>query len=115
MFHAASSGYPVYVLRNASYYRAVIRTFGDKSTAAIFLGKPAKRLPPEIRKRAREKLDMINQARVLDDLRMPPANRLESLKGDRAGQHSIRINDQWRVCFRWEAGDAYGVEIADYH
>lgn len=93
----------------------MIRTFTDKTTAAVFLGKPAKRLPPDIRKRAREKLDMIDQARVLADLRVSPANRLEPLKGERAGQYSIRINRQWRVCFRWEDGDAYDVEITDYH
>lgn len=105
----------LYALRNTYYPEWVIRTFGDKSTAAIFVGLPVRRLPQEIHKRAREKLDMINQARVLNDLRVPPANRLESLKGDRAAQHSIRINDRWRVCFRWEKGDAYGVEIVDYH
>lgn len=93
----------------------MIRTFRDKPTAAIFLGKPAKRVPPDIRKRAREKLDMINQAQVLEDLRTPPANRLEALKHARAGQYSVRINDQWRVCFRWEHGDAFEVEIIDYH
>jgi proteic killer suppression protein len=64
---------------------------------------------------ARRKLRMLNNAATLDDLRIPPANRLEALKGDRKGQHSIRINDQWRVCFRWKDGDAHGVEIVDYH
>lgn len=93
----------------------MIRTFRDKTAAALFLGKPVKRLPPEIRKRAREKLDMIHNAHSLEDLRVPPANRLEALSGDREGQHSIRINQQWRVCFRWENGEAYEVEITDYH
>jgi proteic killer suppression protein len=79
------------------------------------MGKPVKRLPPEIRKRAREKLDMIHNAHSLEDLWVPPANRLEALSGDREGQHSIRINQQWRVCFRWENGEAYEVEITDYH
>jgi len=64
---------------------------------------------------ARRKLRMLNSAATLDDLRIPPANRLEALKGDRKGQHSIRINDQWRVCFRWKDGDAHDVEIVDYH
>jgi len=93
----------------------MIRSFRDKGTAALFMGKPVKRLPPEIRKRAREKLDMIHNAHSLEDLRVPPANRLEALSGDREGQHSIRINQQWRVCFRWENGEAYEVEITDYH
>lgn len=64
---------------------------------------------------ARRKLRMLNAAAVLDDLRIPPANRLEALRGDRIGQHSIRINDQWRICFRWSDGDAFEVEIVDYH
>ncbi|MBK1726336.1 type II toxin-antitoxin system RelE/ParE family toxin [Halorhodospira neutriphila] len=93
----------------------MIRTFRDKTTAALFLGKPVKRLPPEIRKRAREKLDMIHNAHALEDLRVPPANRLEALSGDREGQYSIRINQQWRVCFRWENAEAFEVEVTDYH
>lgn len=93
----------------------MIRSFADKATAAAFLGLAVKRLPPEIRKRAREKLDMLDAARALDDLRVPPANRLERLAADRAGQWSIRINRQWRVCFRWKKGDAFDVEIVDYH
>ena len=84
-------------------------------TAAIFVGQPAKRLPPAIRKRAREKLDMLDNAAVLDDLRAPPSNRLEAKKGNRKGQHCIRINDQWRICFEWIEDDAYNVEIVDYH
>lgn len=93
----------------------MVRTFRDKSTAALFVGKPAKKIPPQIRKRAREKLDMVDQAQSLEDLRVPPANRLDTLKGERADQHSIRINDQWRLCFRWDDGDAFEVEITDYH
>ena len=73
------------------------------------------RLPGGIQQVALRKLRMLNQARTLNDLRVPPANRLERLRGDRAGRYSIRINDQWRVCFRWEAGDAFDVEIVDYH
>ncbi len=93
----------------------MIKSFTDKTTAAIFAGLPAKRLPPGIRKRAREKLDVLNNAMTLDDLRSPPANRLEAKKGNRKGQHCIRINDQWRVCFKWKDGDAHNVEIVDYH
>lgn len=93
----------------------MIKSFADKITAATFAGLPAKRLPSEIRKRAREKLDMLNSAVTLDDLRSPPSNHLEAKKGDRRGQHCIRINDQWRICFNWKDGDAYNVEIVDYH
>jgi proteic killer suppression protein len=92
-----------------------IKTFKDKAAAAAFLGLPVKSLPPAIRKRARAKLEMLHRAASLDDLRIPPANRLEALKGSRAGQHSIRVNDQFRVCFRWTGTDAEEVEIADYH
>lgn len=72
-------------------------------------------MPRDIQQTALRKLRMINNARNLNDLRIPPANKLEKLKGGRAGQHSIRINDQWRVCFKWRDGDAYEVEITDYH
>jgi proteic killer suppression protein len=78
-------------------------------------GDSPRKLPPDIQQVARRKLRMLNAASTLDDLRIPPANRPEALKGDRKGQHSIRINDQWRLCFRWEEGDAYDVEIVDYH
>lgn len=78
-------------------------------------GKALRRIPPEIRNTAARKLDMLNAARQLGDLRAPPGNRLEGLKGDLKGKHSIRINDQWRVVFRWDSGDAYDVEIDDYH
>lgn len=94
---------------------AVIKTFADKATAAIFSGLMVKKLPPSIGKRAREKLDLLHRARSLNDLRAPPANRLEALAGNRKGFWSIRINDQWRVCFRFENGDAFDVEIVDYH
>ena len=93
----------------------MIKTFADKATAAIFSGLMVKKLPPSIAKRAREKLDMLHRARTLNDLRAPPANRLEALAGNRKGFWSIRINDQWRVCFRIENGDAFDVEIVDYH
>jgi proteic killer suppression protein len=93
----------------------MIKTFTDRTTAAVFLGNPVKRLPSELRKRAREKLDMLHAVVVVEDLRVPPSNRLEKLTGDRQGQWSIRINSQWRICFVWRDGDAYDVEITDYH
>lgn len=93
----------------------MIRTFKDKATAATFSGLRAKRIPANLRQRAAEKLALLDAVASLDDLRIPPANRLEALKGDRQGQWSIRINQQWRVCFRWEDGDALDVEITDYH
>jgi len=93
----------------------MIKTFRDKSTAAIFAGCRVRTLPPEIQQRAREKLIMLHQAINLDDLRLPPANRLEALSANRQGQHSIRINRQWRICFIWNGGDVENVEITDYH
>lgn len=84
-------------------------------TERIWQGLRSGRLPPEIQKRALDKLRLLNRARNLDDLRNPPSNSLEALKRDRLGQHSIRINGQWRICFRFENGNAYDVEIADYH
>ncbi|MFT3789632.1 MAG: type II toxin-antitoxin system RelE/ParE family toxin [Rudaea sp.] len=92
-----------------------IKTFKDKATAAAFVGLPVKSLPPDLRKRARTKLEQVHLARTLNDLRVPPANQLEALKRDRKGQHSIRISQQWRVCFVWRDGDAFDVEIVDYH
>jgi proteic killer suppression protein len=93
----------------------MIKSFADKRTAALFFDHPAKGLPADIRKRARAKLVAIDQAQALDDLRLPPANRLEALRGDRAGQYSIRVNDRWRICLVWQDGDAYDVEFLDYH
>lgn len=93
----------------------MIRTFADKEAEKIWTGTPSRRLPAVIQNVARRKLRMLNSAASLEDLRIPPANRLEALKADRRGQHSIRINNQWRVCFRWHEGDAYDVEIVDYH
>lgn len=93
----------------------MIKTFANKETAAAFQGLPVKRFPPEIRVRIRSKLQQIHAASLIEDLRIPPGNRLEALKGDRIGQYSIRINDQWRVCFTWLDGNAYHVEIIDYH
>jgi proteic killer suppression protein len=93
----------------------VIRSFGDKDTERLFRRQPVRKLPPAIQRVALRKLRQIDAATSLDDLRVPPGNRLEKLTGDRAGQHSIRINDQWHICFRWSDGDAYEVEIVDYH
>ena len=93
----------------------MIRNFADKEAEKIWRGTPSRRLPNDIQAVARRKFRMLNNAETLDDLRIPPANRLEALKGGRKGQHSIRINDQWRVCFCWKDGDAYDVEIVDYH
>ncbi len=93
----------------------MIESFADKRTAAVFLGKMPKGFPSDIGTTARRKLRMIDAAVALEDLRSPPANKLEALAGARRGQHSIRINDQWRVCFIWRDGAARQVEILDYH
>ena len=93
----------------------MIKTFADKRTAAIFEGFHVRKLPNEIQGTARRKMKQIDAAATLDSLRVPPGNRLEQLKGDRTTQWSIRINDQWRLCFRFENGDALDVEIVDYH
>ena len=92
----------------------MIKCFRSPETEALFSDRPAARFR-SIERPARRKLLYLNQARMLQDLMVPPGNRLEALKGDRRGQHSIRINDQWRICFRWSDGHAYDVEIVDYH
>lgn len=94
---------------------AVIRSFADKEAESVWAGIASRRLPGSMQPVARRKLRMLNSAASLEDLRIPPANRLEALKGDRKGWYSIRINDQWRVCFQWSEGDAHGVQIVDYH
>ena len=93
----------------------MILSFADKETERIWNGEVSRRLPIEIQSIARRKLRMINNARRLDDIRVPPANRLEALKGDMKGQHSIRVNDQWRICFRWSNAGVTDVRIVDYH
>lgn len=93
----------------------MILSFADDLTKAVFDDLAPPGLPPSILKTARRKLVQLNASRLLTDLRIPPGNRLEALKGDRAGQHSIRINDQWRICFIWSGSDATNVEIVDYH
>ena len=93
----------------------MIKSFRDKETEKIFNRQFSDKLPQNIQHVARKKLITLDAVTELNDLRVPPGNRLEALKGDRIGQHSIRLNDQWRICFKWKAGDAYDVEIADYH
>jgi len=93
----------------------MIRSFRNAMAEAAWARRFVKGIPNDIIRVANRKLMQIHSARSLEDLRAPPGNRLESLSGDRRGQHSIRINDQWRICFRWRAGDAHDVEIVDYH
>ena len=93
----------------------VIVTFADGETERFYNLGRSRRIPPDVRNRAAMRLIQLNAAARIDDLRLPPSNRLEQLRGDRAGRWSIRINDQWRVCFRFQNGDAFDVEIADYH
>jgi len=93
----------------------MIRSFADEQTRRLWLGQQSRRLPADIQVVAMRKLRLLNAAARLDDLRAPPGNRLEALHGDRNGQHSIRINDQWRICFVWTEGGADDVEIVDYH
>ena len=93
----------------------MIRSFKSKETKKIFARQRSRKLPQDIQQTAYRKLRMLHNARKVKDLRIPPANRLEKLKGNREGQYSIRINDQWRICFEWQDGDAKKVEITDYH
>jgi addiction module HigA family antidote len=93
----------------------VIKSFKDAETEKIFARMRSRSLPSDIQQTALRKLRMLNNAVSLNDLRVPPANRLEKLTGERTGQYSIRINDQWRICFEWQEGDASNVEITDYH
>lgn len=93
----------------------MIKTFKDDETKKIYQRQRSLKLPADIQQVTLRKLRMINNAISINDLRVPPENRLEKLSGNHAGQWSIRINDQWRVCFRWEGSDAYDVEITDYH
>ena len=93
----------------------MIKSFADRHTKDLFALGKSRRLPSDVVRRAVRKLESIDYATRLDDLRTPPSNRLHALKGDRKGQSAIRINDQWRVCFRFKDGDAYDVEVTDYH
>jgi len=93
----------------------MIRTFRDKETEQLFQRQSSRRFPANLHQAIWRKLAILNAAERLDDHRVPPGNRLEKLSGKRDGQHSVRVNDQWRVCFEWREGDAYEVEITDYH
>ncbi len=93
----------------------MIKNFKDKEAERLLNREQTRKLAPEIQRIGLRKLRMLHRARTLEDLRVPPGNRLEALKGDRQGQYSIRINDRWRICFIWEQGDVYEVEIVDYH
>jgi toxin HigB-1 len=93
----------------------MIRSFRDKETARIWRGQRSRKFPADLQERGLRKLRQIDASLTLEDLRNPPGNQLEALRADRAGQWSIRINDQWRVCFRWSDGKAHDVEIVDYH
>jgi toxin HigB-1 len=93
----------------------MIKTFRDKDTESLFARRVARKFPAALLKVAWRKLAILDAAGSLDDLRVPPGDRLEKLSGTRAGQYSIRVNDQWRICFQWKAGNAYEVEITDYH
>jgi len=97
------------------YHLSVIRSFRDRETERLFDRQPIRRLGTDVSRVALRKLRQLDAAVTLSDLRVPPGNRLEKLRGGRAGQHSIRINDRWRLCFRWTGGDAFDVEIVDYH
>ena len=93
----------------------MIKSFADKETEKVYARQRSRKLPGDIQQIALRKLRMLNNSLSLNDLRTPPSNRLEKLSGDRGGQYSIRINDQWRICFEWQNGDAARVEITDYH
>ena len=93
----------------------MIRSFANRDTERLADRERVQRWSDDVQRAALRKLRMLDAAAVVDDLRVPPGNRLERLRGDRAGQYSIRINDQWRICFHWRAGDCYDVEIVDYH
>lgn len=93
----------------------MIKSFADRRTEQLFRTGKAMRFPPEVAMRAARKLEYVHLATSLKDLQVPPGNRLHALKGDRRGQHAIAINDQWRICFRFAEGDAYDVEVCDYH
>ena len=97
------------------YNWLMIQTFADRETQQVFVTGKSKRLPPDLARRALRRLEYVDLANELSDLKVPPSNRLHALTGDREGQFSIAINDQWRVCFRFMDGDAYDVEITDYH
>jgi proteic killer suppression protein len=100
---------------SSGYYQIMIKGFRDKATEKVYNGRFSKKLPHNIQRIAERKLIMLHRSVALNDLRIPPSNRLEALKGARKGQYSIRINNQWRICFEWRDDGVYEVEIADYH
>jgi len=93
----------------------MIKSFSDKEAEKLFNRETSRKIPPNIQRAARRKLEILNASKNLQDLRTPPSNHLEKLKGERKEQHSIRINSQWRICFRWTRNDSFEVEIVDYH
>ena len=93
----------------------MIKTFANKETEKLFQREVSRVLPSDIQRKARLKLEILDAVERLDDLKVPPGNRLEKLSGNREGQYSIRVNQQWRICFQWKDGDCYEVEIVDYH
>jgi proteic killer suppression protein len=93
----------------------VIKSFADRRTQDLYLTGTAKRFPPDVAARAARKLEYVDLATRLEDLKVPPGNRLHALRGDRNGQHAVAINSQWRICFRFVDGDSYDVEVCDYH
>jgi proteic killer suppression protein len=97
------------------YHSFMIRSFASKEAERLFRRQFSRKLPHDIQRRARIKLEILDAAERLEDLRIPPSNHLEKLFGDRKGQHSVRINNRWRICFVWRDGDSYDVEIVDYH
>ena len=103
------------VISARRYYDGMIGGFADKNTERLCLRERVKKFAGKLQRAALRKLTLLDAAESLEDLRVPPGNRLEKLAGDREGQHSIRINDQWRLCFRWSDGEAHDVEITDYH
>ena len=103
------------ICHETRYIYAVIKTFADKHTMRLYITGKSRRLQPDILKRAIRKLEYVDLATGIDDLKVPPSNRLHLLKGNREGQYAISINDQWRICFKFVDGDAYDVEITDYH
>lgn len=113
LFH--TSNYCVVNCHVTVYNYAMIKSFADKTTESLFALGKAKKVPADLAKRAVRKLDMIDSAYRVEDLRVPPGNRLHALTGARAGQWAISVNDQWRICFRFDGEDAFDVEFCDYH
>src|SRR5437870_2367153 len=111
----AAFGIALDVINAMRYYNVMIRSFADKNTERLFRRERLKRLSGKVQRAALRKLVVLDAAESLEDLKVPPGNRLEKLAGNQEGRYSIRVNDQWRVCFRWSEGDAHDVEITDYH